>query len=270
MPTEVAFFGADDGAALAAARRQADLIAANNVLAHVPDLHDFVAGFTILLKPEGVVTFEFPHLLRLIARVSSTRSTTSTSPISRCWSVERVFARHGLRLFDVERLADPWRLAARLLLPRRGCGARRRPSGVGRCWRDERAAGLDRLETYDGFAPRVVEAKCDAAAIPDRRASASGKTVAGYGAPAKGNTLLNYCGIGPELMAFTVDRSPHKQGRFLPGTRIPILAPERCSRRRPDYVLILPWNLEDEIIGQMARRPRLGRPLRRADPASCR
>ena len=249
VPTEVAFFGTATAAQLAKAGHSADLICANNVMAHVPDLNDFVAGFKTLLKPEGTITVEFPHLLRLIEERQFDTIYHEHFSYFSLLVVDKVFARHGLTVFDAD------------TLPTHGGSLRihaRHAQDTSRTTTDrfrvvlarERSAGLENLSTYDRFAETVIDVKCQLLEflIAARRA---GKTVAGYGAPAKGNTLLNYCGVGPELLRFTVDRSPHKQGRFLPGTQIPIFAPERILEVRPDYVLILPWNIKDEIIEQM-------------------
>lgn len=247
IPTEVAFFDAATARRLAAVRK-ADVICANNVLAHVPELNDFVAGLSILLQPSGVVTVEFPHLLRLIAeRQFDTIYHEHLSYFSLLFAI-RLFSSHGLTVFDVDRLpthGGSLRLHA--------CHAEAAPPGSERLHailQEERAAGLDDVATYAGFADAAVEVKCQVLQflITARR---EGRSVAGYGAPAKGNTLLNYCGIGPELLAFTVDRSPHKQGRYLPGVQIPILPPGRIFETRPDYVFILPWNLRDEIVEQL-------------------
>ncbi len=248
VPTEVAFFGEATAHRLIAAGRQPDLICANNVLAHVPDLNDFVAGLPILLKPSGTITVEFPHLLRLIEERQFDTIYHEHFSYFSLLVVDKVFARHGLSVFDVDRLSThggSLRIHA--------CHAGAAPPRTDRfaaVLAEEAEAGLDDPTGYDRFAASVIDIKCQVLEflIAARRA---GKLVAGYGAPAKGNTLLNYCGVGPELLAFTVDRSPHKQGRFLPGMQIPIFAPERIFAVRPDYVFILPWNLKDEIIEQM-------------------
>ena len=248
VPTEVAFFGMATARRLADAGKQADLICANNVLAHVPDLNDFVAGLPILLKPAGTITVEFPHLLRLMAdRQFDTIYHEHFSYFS-LLVVDKVFARHGLRVFDVDRL--PTHGGSLRIHACHAAAARPRTKRFHAALAEEKEAGLDDLATYDRFGATAVNVKCNVLEflIEARR---EGKLVAGYGAPAKGNTLLNYCGVGPELLAFTVDRSPHKQGRFLPGRQIPIFAPERIFAAQPDYVFILPWNLRDEIIEQM-------------------
>jgi SAM-dependent methyltransferase len=250
VPTDIAFFGTATARRLVAAGKAADLICANNVMAHVPDLNDFVAGFAILLKPGGVITVEFPHLLCLIAgRQFDTIYHEHFSYFS-LLVVDQVFAHHGLRVFDVDRLRTHGG-SLRIHACHDANHARERTERWGAVLADERAAGLAEFAAYDRFAEAAVDVKCDVLAflIAARR---EGRLVAGYGAPAKGNTLLNYCGVGPELIRFTVDRSPHKQGLYLPGVRIPIFAPDHIFEAKPDYVFILPWNLEDEIVGQMA------------------
>ncbi len=249
IPSEVAFFGAATAQRLRDAGFAPDLMAANNVLAHVPDLHDFVEGFRVLLAPGGVATFEFPHLLRLMEHNQFDTIYHEHFSYLAFGVVEALFAQHGLVLFDVEEL--PTHGGSLRIYARHAADATLEVGpAVARLRDEERGFGLDRLETYDAFAERVVETKC---ALLDFLVGArrSGKIVAAYGAPAKGNTLLNYCGVGPELVAFTVDRSPHKQGLLLPGTRIPIRGPEAIEAARPDYVLILPWNLRSEIAAQM-------------------
>ncbi|MBL6749657.1 MAG: class I SAM-dependent methyltransferase [Nevskia sp.] len=250
IPTEVRFFGVAAARELAAQGRCADLLLGNNVLAHVPDLNDFVAGLPLLLKPGGVVTMEFPHLLRLIEGNQFDTIYQEHYSYLSLLTVERVFARHGLVLFDVQEL--PTHGGSLRIFARHAADASR-PVGaaVQTLRRAELAAGLADTAAYAAFADRVCRTRYALLEflIAARR---QGKTVWGYGAPAKGNTLLNYCGIRGDLLAATVDRSPHKQGLFLPGTHIPILAPEAVAAARPDYLLILPWNLRDEITGQMA------------------
>jgi SAM-dependent methyltransferase len=249
VPTEVAFFGTATARRLAVAGYSADLICANNVLAHVPDLNDFVAGFKILLKKGGTITVEFPHLLQLIDQRQFDTIYHEHFSYFSLLVVQKVFERHGLTVFDADAL--PTHGGSLRIHARHADDGTRHPTerllGI---LAHERSAGLENLSTYDKFATTVIDVKCSLVEflIDARRA---GKTVVGYGAPAKGNTLLNYCGIGPELLQYTVDRSPHKQGRFLPGTQIPIYGPERILETRPDFVLILPWNLEQEIVEQM-------------------
>jgi SAM-dependent methyltransferase len=248
IPTEVEFFGVATAQRLAAFR-QADLICANNVLAHVPDLNDFVAGLAVLLKPSGIITVEFPHLLRLMAECQFDTIYHEHFSYFSLHVVDRIFARHALCVFDVDRL--PTHGGSLRIHACHAAAERTRSKRFDAVIEDEHDAGLDQAVTYGRFADTVIDAKCALVEflITARR---QGKTVAGYGAPAKGNTLLNYCGVGPELLAFTVDRSPHKQGRYLPGVQIPVFAPERIYDVKPDYVLILPWNLRDEVVGQMS------------------
>jgi 2-polyprenyl-3-methyl-5-hydroxy-6-metoxy-1,4-benzoquinol methylase len=250
VPTLVKFFGAATAAELAAAGRKADLIAGNNVLAHVPDLNDFVRGIGMLLKPAGIVAMEFPHLLRLMQENQFDTIYHEHFSYFSLIVAERVFARHGLTLFDVDEIpthGGSLRIYARH-------AARAAPpvsEKVAQLRSREQAAGLERAETYRAFAEQVRAIKRGLLKFLIG-ARESGKRVAGYGAPAKGSTLLNYCGVRSDLLEYTVDRSPHKQGRFLPGVHIPIHAPERIAQTRPDYLLILPWNLKDEIVAQMA------------------
>lgn len=250
IPSDVAFFGVETATRLKAEGRSADLMAANNVLAHVPDINDFVAGFKILLKPAGTITFEFPHLERLIAENQFDTIYHEHFSYLSLLALDTVFARHGLTVFDVERLPTHGG-SLRLFVRHAEDGGRPVTAAVEAVRASEAEAGLHLIDTYRGFGRKVVETKRELLRfLVD--AHAAGKRVAGYGAPAKGNTLLNYVGAGPEFVAFTVDRSPYKQGLYLPGTHIPILAPEAILEAKPDYVLILPWNLKDEIMAQMA------------------
>ncbi|CAN5379014.1 class I SAM-dependent methyltransferase [soil metagenome] len=248
IPTRAVFFGAVTAAGLAAEGQRADLLVGNNVLAHVPDLNDFVAGLAIALKVDGVLTMEFPHLLRLIADNQFDTIYHEHFSYFSLATVRRVFASHGLRIFDVEELdthGGSLRIFACLeAAPHASIAAV--PALVER----ERAAGLERRDTYVEFNDSVRRTKRALLAFLIE-AKAAGKSVVGYGAPAKGNTLLNFCGVRTDFIDFTVDISPHKQGLFLPGSRIPILAPAAIAEARPDYVLILPWNLKDEIVAQM-------------------
>lgn len=249
IPTEVAFFGAETARRLRAEGHAADLMAANNVLAHVPDIHDFVEGFRVLLKPEGVATFEFPHLLRMIAeRQFDTIYHEHFSYLS-LGVVSEILAAHGMRVFDVE--AWPTHGGSLRVFACHAAAAHPQGPAVARVRAEERAGGLFEAGGYAAFAEDVVRIKCTTLAfLAELRLT--GQTVCAYGAAAKGNTFLNYCGIGPELVQVVADRSPHKQGTLLPGSRIPVVAPEALLARRPDYVLILPWNLKDEIAGEMA------------------
>jgi SAM-dependent methyltransferase len=249
IPTEIAYFGADTATRIARDFGQADLMTANNVLAHVPELNDFVAGFKILLKPTGRATFEFPHLQRLIEERQFDTIYHEHFSYFSLLVVDGIFTRHGLSVFDVEELSTHGgSLRVHVGHSKTAPPRTARSEAV---LAAEKVAGLDRLDGYAGFAAAVTDVKCRLLdfLIKVRQ---DGKTVVGYGAPAKGNTLLNYCGVGPELLAYTVDRSPHKQERFLPGVQIPIHAPQRIFETKPDYVLILPWNIKDEIRDSMA------------------
>jgi SAM-dependent methyltransferase len=242
------FFGTEIAQSVAA-ERPADLVIGNNVLAHVPGLNDFVAGLKALLAPGGTITMEFPHLLRLIAGNAWDTIYHEHFSYFSWHTVQRVFAAHGLRLYDVEEI--PTHGGSLRIYGCHADDARGNEAAVARLDRSERDAGLDRLETYLEFQPRVREHKwaiLEFLLAEKRR----GARIAAYGAPAKGNTLLNYCGVRTDLIEFTADMNPVKQGRFLPGTHIPIAAPERIRDERPDLVLILPWNIRDEIAAQLS------------------
>ena len=248
IPTLVRFFGSEVARELATAGKTADLVIANNVLAHVPDINDFVAGLATVIKPHGTITLEFPHLLRLVEETQFDTIYHEHFSYLSLGVVRRLFAEHGLVVFDVEELATHGG-SLRVFAAHREAGKTPTARVTGVCSR-ERDAGLEGASdyaTYEAFAARTARIKWDLVRTLTGMRD-SGKSVAAYGAPAKGNTLLNYCGIGPDLLAFTVDRSPHKQGHFLPGSHIPIHAPEKLREARPDYVLILPWNLKDEIM----------------------
>ena len=247
--TEAAFFGVKTAERLRASGHGADLMAANNVLAHVPDINDFVKGFSILLNPEGVITFEFPSLKEQIAgRQFDTIYHEHFSYLSLI-VVQAILARHGLRVFDVVPL--PTHGGSLRVFGCHANAVHQTSERVEEMRRAERDFGLQSLDTYRSFANSAIESKLDTLEFLVK-AKREGKTVAGYGAPAKANTMLNYCGIGPELIQFTVDRNPSKQGMLMPGSRIPVLAPEAIFEARPDYVVILPWNLRDEVVSTMA------------------
>jgi SAM-dependent methyltransferase len=250
VKTLTRFFGRELAGELARDQLMADLVVGNNVLAQVPDINDFVAGIKMILKPHGVVTIEFPHLLRLMAENQFDTIYHEHFSYFSLLTAARILAAHGLRLFDVEEI---WTHGGSLRIF--GCHAdnarqETRP-GVAALIARERAAGLDCLGSYAAFAERVRETKRKLLdfLITAKRA---GKAVVGYGAPGKGNTLLNYCGVRTDFLDYTVDRNPYKHGKFLPGTHIPVLPPERIAETRPDYLLILPWNFKDEIMEQMA------------------
>jgi 2-polyprenyl-3-methyl-5-hydroxy-6-metoxy-1,4-benzoquinol methylase len=249
IETLVRFFGRETARDLVAEGKRADLIAANNVMAHVPDLNDFVAGFEILLADDGVVTIEVPHLLRLVEDNQFDTIYHEHFQYFSCLTGQRVLAHHGLELFDVEELKSHGG-SLRLYAQRESTGTRPVGQRVHDLIERERALGFDTLEAHLAFTAQVEETKWSLLEflIAKRR---EGKRIAGYGAPGKGNTLLNYCGIRTDLLAYTVDRNPYKQGQFLPGTHIPILHPDVLAEDRPDYILILPWNLKEEIVAQL-------------------
>lgn len=244
------FFGTALAGTLAAQDRQVDLVAANNVLAHVPDINDFVAGFARLLKPAGVATFEFPHLLRMVQeRQFDTAYHEHYSYLS-LTAVQRVFAANGLRVFDVEALATHGG-SLRVFAQRADTAPHGMTPAVERVLREEAEAGLTTPGFYAGFQAAAEQVRNDFMAflIEARRA---GRSVAAYGAAAKGNTLMNFAGVRPDLIAFVVDRNPAKQGRYMPGSRIPIVGEERLAAARPDYIVLLPWNLRAELTAQLA------------------
>ena len=249
VPSLVRFFGAELAKELAAQGRCADLVLGNNVLAQVPDLNDFVEGLKILLKPEGVLTLEFPHLLKLIELNEFDTIYHEHFSYFSLFTTARIMEAHGLRIFDVEELKSHGG-SLRVYACRTESRAQTLQPSVGKLMTEEKRAGLHSPEGYAGFAEQVKETKL--ALVEFLLAAARhGKTVAGYGAPGKSATLLHYCGIGKDLIEYTVDRSPYKQGRFLPGNHIPIFHPDRIRETKPDYVVILPWNLQDEIMEQL-------------------
>jgi hypothetical protein len=249
VPTVVRFFGRELASELVRAGTRADVLVGNNVLAHVPDINDFVAGLKTLLAPSGVITMEFPHLLRLMESNQFDTIYHEHFSYLSLLSARAVFAAHGLELFDVEEL--PTHGGSLRVFLRHAEESSVVSGRVREVEAREQGAGLGHIPTYSRFAQQVWETKRALLRFLIE-ARESGKTVVGYGAPAKGNTLLNYCGIRQDLLEYTVDRSPHKQGLFLPGTRLPVYCPERISETRPDFVLILPWNLREEIARQMA------------------
>ena len=249
IPTEVVFFNAETGRDLAARGVAADLMAGNNVLAHVPDIADFVAGFQHVLKPEGVLTFEFPHLLNLIEKVQFDTIYHEHFSYLSLLAVDQVLRANGLRAFDVQLLPTHGG-SLRLFCCHLG-SAHEETEALGVLRNREHDAGLDHIATYRGFTAEVEKVRADFLAFLGR-ARAEGKTVAAYGAAAKGNTFLNYAGVGTADIVAAFDANPHKQDRFLPGSHVPIYAPAKIAEIRPDYVLILPWNLKDEIMRQLA------------------
>lgn len=249
VPTLVKFFGRSTAKELVAERGKADLVLGNNVLAQVPDINDFVGGIKILLSSRGTVTIEFPHLMRLMQENQFDTIYHEHFFYFSLMSAERVFAAHGLTLFDVEELPTH---GGSIRIYGRHADDETQPvtERYRELMRREKAIGFDRLETYALFGEQVKETKRKLLEFLIE-AKRKGKTIAGYGAPGKGNTLLNYCGIRGDFIDFTVDRNTYKQGKYLPGTHIPIFAPEKIKETKPDYVLILPWNFKDEIMGQV-------------------
>jgi C-methyltransferase C-terminal domain/Putative zinc binding domain/Methyltransferase domain len=250
VPTLTTMFRTEVARELAAAGMRADLLCGANVLAQVSNLNDFVGALKILLKPRGVITIEFPHLMRLMEENQFDTIYHEHFSYFSFITAERIFAAHGLTLFDVEELPTH---GGSLRIYARHVEDDGKPVGASvlELRAREEIAGFTRLERYASFGEQVKETKrklLDFLITAKRH----GKSIAGYGAPGKGNTLLNYCGIRTDFLDYTVDRSPHKQGKFLPGTHVPIFPPDRIRETRPDYVLILPWNLRDEIIEQMA------------------
>jgi SAM-dependent methyltransferase len=249
VPTLVRFFGVELANELVAQGRSADLVLGNNVLAQVPDLNDFVEGLKILLKPEGTLTLEFPHLLQLIQLNEFDTIYHEHFSYFSMLSTVKIMEAHGLKVFDVEELASHGG-SLRVYACRAESQTHPIAPSVGNLIAEEHKAGLDSIEGYERFALQVKRTKWALVEFL-LTAARQGKTVAGYGAPGKSATLLHYCGIGKDLIEYTVDRSPYKQGRFLPGTHIPIYHPDRIRETKPDYVVILPWNLKDEIMQQL-------------------
>lgn len=249
VPTLVKFFGSRTASEMVAHGQMADLVIGNNVFAQVPDINDFVDGIRILLKPGGVATLEFPHLLRLMEENQYDTIYHEHFSYFSLLTVEKIFSAHGLVVFDLDELATH---GGSLRIYTRHADDKSKPVTAAVVGLRERELALkfDCMETYSSFSERVKESKRALLELLIRLRR-EGKRIAGYGAPGKGNTLLNYCGIRTDFLEFTVDRNPYKQGRFLPGTHIPIYPVEQIRNRRPDYLLILPWNLTDEIVGQL-------------------
>ena len=250
IPTRVDFFGEATARTLRREGLRADLLIGNNVLAHVPNLNDFVSGLRILLADQGIITMEFPHLMRLCEDCQIDTIYHEHFSYFSFLAAEKIFATHGLTLFDVEELPTHGG-SLRIFAQHKAKGRHPTSRRVRDLRKRETDAGYGRLDGYSAFEERALRTreKLIEFLVDAKRA---GKRVVGYGAPAKGNTLLNYCGLTSDHIEYTVDRSPHKQGRFLPGTHIPIHEPERISVTKPDYILILPWNLQDEIIEQLS------------------
>jgi SAM-dependent methyltransferase len=249
VPTLVKFFGEEIARELVTEQKQADLIIGNNVLAQVPDINDFVEGMKILLKPEGVITMEFPHLMRLMEENQFDTIYHEHFSYFSFLTVEKIFAKHGLTLFDVEELPTHGG-SLRIYARHSEDSSKHIEPWVGDLRAREEAAGFSKLECYCSFAPRVKQTKNRLLEFLIR-SKREGKSIAGYGAPGKGNTLLNYCGIRTDYIDYTVDRNPYKQGKFLPGTHIPVFAPDKIKETKPDLILVLPWNFKDEIMAQL-------------------
>jgi len=250
IETWVKFFGVAAAQELVNQSKKADLLLGNNVLAHVPDLNDFVGGMRIALKLEGVITMEFPHLMRLLTAGQFDTIYHEHFSYFSFHTAEKVFAKHGITLFDVDEIPTHGG-SLRIYGRHRANTALPVTEKVRELKEREIRHGLNDEKTYIEFAAKVPLVKETLLRFLNE-AKAAGKTVVGYGAPAKGNTLLNYCGINPGLLAYTVDASPHKQNHFLPGSHLPIYAPEKIRETKPDFVLILPWNIKDEVMQQMA------------------
>ena len=250
VPTLVKFFGRETAREMVAEGQQADLLLGNNVLAQVPDLNDFVGGMKLLLKPQGVITMEFPHLLRLMRENQFDTIYHEHFSYFSFITAEKIFAAHGLTLFDVEELTTHGG-SLRIYARHENDESHPLTERVHAMRKQEIEAGLDTMDAYHAFDEQVKETKRKILEflISARR---GGFKVVGYGAPGKGNTLLNFCGIRTDFIEFTVDRNTYKQGKFLPGTRIPIYHPDKIREARPDYVMIMPWNFKDEIMEQNA------------------
>lgn len=250
VPTETSFFGISCAKGLVSSGKQADLIVGNNVLAHVPDINDFVKGLKILIKPEGIITMEFPHLMRLVEENQFDTIYHEHFSYISFLSAEKIFNKHGLELFDVEELPTHGG-SLRIYAKHKSDNSKIVSNRIATLRNRELRAGYGDIDHYDGFKNKVSASRKDILRF-FTDVKREGKTIVGYGAPAKGNTLLNYCGIGVDNLPFTVDRNPYKQGRYLPGTHIPIKSPDKIKETRPDYLLILPWNIEEEVMEQMA------------------
>jgi len=250
IPTEIMFFGTKTAKEMAGQGRYADLLVGNNVLAHVPGLNDFVTGLKIILKPSGVITMEFPHLMRLIEGVQFDTIYHEHFSYFSFLTVENIFSGNGLQIFDVEELPTHGG-SLRIYAKHKEDKTKDVSSRVDGLRAREINSGYKDMKFYLGFVEKVIKVKKDILTLLTQ-IKEKGKTIVGYGAPAKGNTLLNYCGINTDSIEYTVDRNPHKQGRYLPGSRIPIESVEKIKLTKPDYLFILPWNLKDEIVDQMS------------------
>ena len=250
------FFSVQLAQTLTKQGKQADLTVANNVLAHVPDINDFVSGFALLLKPQGVATFEFPHLMRLIAENQFDTIYHEHYSYLTLTSVNQIFSKNGLVVFDVEELVTHGG-SLRVFAQRADSGRQPQSSSLKELLDQERDIGMNTAAYYEGFQARAEAVKNDLLKFL-LNAKDQGKTVAAYGAAAKGNTMLNFAGVRPDLVKFVVDRNPKKQGQFMPGSRIPIVDEAHLKAAKPDYVVILPWNLKDEIVSQLSYVKKFG------------
>ncbi|MDE1878739.1 MAG: class I SAM-dependent methyltransferase [Thaumarchaeota archaeon] len=249
IPTLVKFFGVKTANDLSRTGKKSDLILGNNVLAHVPNLNDFVEGLKILLKDNGIITMEFPHLLQLMQQNQFDTIYHEHFSYFSLLTVKKIFNHHGLEVFDVEKISTHGG-SLRVYVKHSGNRSQIITENVGKLLLEEKEFGLDKISTYKDFQKKIDSVKHNIQNF-FLNAKKNGKKIICYGAPAKGNTLLNYCKIGPDVIQFTVDRSSYKQGLYLPGTHIPIMSPEEIRYARPDYLVILPWNLKDEIMTQM-------------------
>ena len=250
IPTETVFFGTETAKRLASEGKYADLLIGNNVLAHVPNLNDFVAGLKIILKPRGITTMEFPHLMKLVDEVQFDTIYHEHFSYFSFLTVKKVFNAHGLTLFDVEELPTHGG-SLRIYACHADDKSKEVSQRITELEKQEINAGYTDINFYLHFSEKVKSIKRNIMKFLIQ-AKENGKTIVGYGAPAKGNTLLNYCGIRNDFLDYTVDRNPHKQGLYLPGSHIPIESSDRIKKTKPDYVLILPWNIKDEIIEQIS------------------
>ena len=250
IPTRAVFFGEETARALRSEGKAADLLIGNNVFAHVPDINDFAAGMKLALAPQGIITLEFPHLLELIAHNEFDTIYHEHFSYLSMLAVEKIFTAHGLMVFAVDQLPTHGG-SLRIYGQHADNSARSVEPSVAAVRKLEKAARLDEVATYTSFRSQVEKAKRELLSFIIQ-AKEEGKTIAAYGAAAKGNTLLNYCGIRSDFIDYVVDRNPHKQGLYTPGTHIPVYAPEKIAETKPDYVLILPWNLKDEVMSQLS------------------
>lgn len=250
IDTQVVFFGIGNAEKLSKEIKKADVIVANNVLAHVPNINDFVAGLKIFLADEGVITIEFPHLMELIDKQQFDTIYHEHFSYLSLTTVEKIFNSHGLKIIDVEQLSTHGG-SLRVFVCHEGDSSKHITQNISKIKKLEDKMGLNELDVYLQFSDKIKKNKRLLLAFLIELKNEN-KSIAAYGAPAKGNTLLNYCGIRTDFIDYTVDKSPHKQGLFLPGTHIPIYSPEHINETRPDYILILPWNLEEEIVNQLA------------------